>query len=75
LNVSDAPAASVVLAHVYVHTFEVVNADVPLPVRGVSLAPVGTASLVQWSPLGTVNLTANPATLEAASFLIVIVPQ
>ena len=57
MNVSDAPAASVLLDHVNVHEFDVVAADVPLPERGLSVAPAGTVSLVQWSPLGTVNWT------------------
>jgi hypothetical protein len=75
LNVIDAPAASVVLGQVNVHAFDDVVADVPLPERGLSAAPDGTVSLVQWSPLGTVNLTAKPVTLAAELFLIVIVPQ
>jgi hypothetical protein len=75
LNVSDAPAASVLLDQVNVHTFEVVLADVPLPLRGLSEAPEGTVSFVQWSPLGTENLTAKPVTLAAPLFLTVIVPQ
>ena len=57
MNVSDAPAASVLFAHVNLHVFDVVVADVPLPERGLSVAPDGTVSLVQWSPLGTVNWT------------------
>jgi hypothetical protein len=75
LNVSDAPAASVLLANVNVHAFDVVVADVPLPERGLSAAPEGTVSFVQWSPLGTVNLTAKPVTLADPLFLTVIVPQ
>jgi hypothetical protein len=55
LNVIEAPAASVLLAHVNLQTFDVVAADVPLPLRGLNAAPEGTVSLVQWSPPGTVN--------------------
>ncbi len=72
---SEPPAASVALAHVNLQTFDVVCAEVPLPVRGLSVAPEGTVSFVQWSPLGTLNCTEKPVTLLDAPFLIVIVPQ
>jgi hypothetical protein len=74
LNVVDAPAASDDV-NVKVHWLDVVCADVPLPVRGLSVAPDGTASFVQWSPLGTLKETANPCHEPAPSFLTVIVPQ
>jgi hypothetical protein len=54
LNVIDAPLASVV-DHVKTHLFDRVVAEVPLPLRGLNFAPDGTESLVQWSPLGTLN--------------------
>jgi hypothetical protein len=57
LNVTDAPAASELPAHVNLHVFDVVTAEVPLPDKGLSAAPEGTVSLVQWSPLGTWNWT------------------
>ena len=57
MKVTEAPAASVLLAHVNLHVFDVVVADVPLPERGLSVAPEGTVSFVQWSPLGSVNST------------------
>jgi hypothetical protein len=47
LKVSDAPPFNVVFAHVKVHSFDVVLAELPLPVSGLSFAPDGTASLVQ----------------------------
>jgi hypothetical protein len=47
LNVTDAPAASELLAHVNLHVFDVVTAEVPLPERGLRVAPEGTVSLVQ----------------------------
>jgi hypothetical protein len=75
LNVSDAPAASVVWAHVKTQTFACVVAEVPEPTSGPSVAPGGTASFVQWSPLGMLNRTENPVTLLDWSFLTVIVPQ
>jgi hypothetical protein len=75
LNVSEAPAASVLLDHVNLQVFDVVAADVPLPVSGLRTAPEGTVSLVQWSPLGTLNWTVNPVTEDDPLFLIVMVPQ
>jgi hypothetical protein len=75
LNVLDAPAASVVFDHVNVQTFDCVTALVPLPLSGPSVAPLGTVSFVQWSPLGTLNFTEKPVTLLDPPFLIVIVPQ
>jgi hypothetical protein len=75
LNVSDAPAASVVCGHEKMQTFDFVVADAPLPTSGPSVAPEGTASLVQWSPLGMLNCTAKPVTLLEPSFLNVMVPQ
>jgi hypothetical protein len=74
LKVVEAPAASEP-DHVNLQTFELVVADVPLPVRGLSVAPEGTVSLVQWSPLGIVNWTAYPLTADEPPFLMVIVPQ
>jgi hypothetical protein len=75
LNVSDAPAAIVALDHVNVQTFDCVYAELPEPVSGLKVAPEGTASLVQWSPLGMVNRTEKPATPLDVVFLMVIVPQ
>jgi hypothetical protein len=75
LNVVDAPFASVALDHVKTHLFDDVVAEEPLPLRGLNLAPDGTLSLVQWSPLGTLNWTANPWSADDPVFLTVIVPQ
>jgi hypothetical protein len=75
LNVSEAPAPSDLLDHVNLQVFDVVAAELPLPLRGLSVAPEGTASLVQWTPLGTLNWTLNPDTLDDPPFLMVIVPQ
>jgi hypothetical protein len=75
LNVSDAPRASLVLAQVKMHTFDVVVADAPLPVRGLNVAPDGTESLVQWAPSGICSCTEKPLMLPVPLFLIVIVPQ
>jgi hypothetical protein len=52
LNVFEAPLASLALAQVKMHTFDVVVAEGPLPVRGLKLAPDGTQSLVQCAPSG-----------------------
>jgi hypothetical protein len=60
LNVIDAPLASVALDQVNTHLFDLVVADDPLPLKGLNLAPDGTVSLVQCTPLGTLNCTANP---------------
>jgi hypothetical protein len=75
LKVIDAPLASVALDHVKTHLFDRVVAEVPLPLRGLNFAPDGTLSLVQWSPLGTLNCTANPWSDDDPVFLTVIVPQ
>jgi hypothetical protein len=75
LNVKDAPAFSVVFAQVKMHVLEEVVAELPVPLSGVSAAPEGTASFVQWSPLGTLNETSKPVTAEDPVFSIVIVPQ
>jgi hypothetical protein len=75
LNVSEAPAASLVLDQVNLQLFDVVAALVPLPLSGLRTAPDGTVSLVQWSPLGTLNCTTNPVTSDDPLFLIVTVPQ
>jgi hypothetical protein len=74
LNVFDAPLASDDV-QVNVHVFEVVVADEPLPLRGLSFAPEGTLSLVQCAPLATLKVTAKPLRAEAPVFLIVMVPQ
>jgi hypothetical protein len=47
LNVIEAPLASEALDHVKTHLFDDVAAELPLPLRGLSLAPDGTLSLVQ----------------------------
>jgi hypothetical protein len=47
LNVTEAPAASVLFAQVNVQVLDVVVAEVPLPDRGLNVAPEGTVSLVQ----------------------------
>jgi hypothetical protein len=47
LKVSDAPAASVALDQVNLQVLDCVYAELPEPVRGPSVAPEGTASLVQ----------------------------
>jgi hypothetical protein len=75
LNVSDAPPFNVVVGHVKVQWFDVVSAELPEPLSGLSVEPDGTASLVQWSPLGMLNDTSKPVTAEDPAFLIVIVPQ
>jgi hypothetical protein len=75
LNVTEAPFASVALDHVNTHLFDDVAAEVPLPLRGLSLAPDGTLSFVQWSPLGTLNCTAYPCRADEPVFLTVMVPQ
>jgi hypothetical protein len=76
LNISEAPAASDVLEdHVKMHVFEVVVAELPLPVRGLNVAPGGTKSFVQWAPLGTLNRTDRPRALAEPVFVTVIVPQ
>jgi hypothetical protein len=48
---------------------------VPLPVRGLNVAPEGTASLVQCTPLGTSKETAKPSHADALRFLTARVPQ
>ena len=75
MNVKDAPAFNVVVAHVKTQLLELVSAELPVPLRGLSTAPVGTASFVQWSPLGTLNATSKPVTAEDPVFSTVIVPQ
>ena len=75
MNVVEAPALICAEAHVNVHLFELVAAELPDPVSGLRVAPEGTVSLVQWSPLGTLNETAKPVTVALPVFLIVIVPQ
>jgi hypothetical protein len=57
LNVADAPEASFALAQVYTQWFDVVVADEPLPLRGLSFAPEGTESFVQCAPLAMSNAT------------------
>jgi hypothetical protein len=74
LNVFDAPAASDE-ANVNVHSFDFVAADDPLPLRGLNVAPDGTESFVQWSPLGIPKETANPFHEECPVFWTVIVPH
>ncbi len=73
--VSDAPDASVVFDQVNVHVFDVVNAEVPVPVSGLSTAPVGTVSLVQCTPVGTLNVRAKFEAFAGPLFLKVIVPH
>src|SRR5215475_5192986 len=73
--VNDAPDATVVPDQVYVHVLDVVTADDPVPVRGLSTAPAGTASLVQCTPLGTLNVTEKCEALAGPLFLNVIVPH
>jgi hypothetical protein len=75
LNVSDAPAASFAVDQVNLQTFDCVCAELPVPLRGPRVAPEGTVSFVQCSPLGTVKSTEKPVTLLDAVFLIAIVPQ
>ena len=47
MNVNEAPALIEAEAHANVHAFDVVAAELPLPERGLNVAPEGTASLVQ----------------------------
>jgi hypothetical protein len=75
LKVFVAPAARVALDHVKTQWFDDVLAALPLPLRGLSVAPVGTASFVQCAPAGTSNETANPCHAEGAAFLTDNVPQ
>jgi hypothetical protein len=75
LNVFEAPDASVALDQVNLQWFDVVVADVPLPVSGLKTAPDGTASFVQCVPLGTSNATEYPEALDGPLFFTVIVPQ
>jgi hypothetical protein len=74
LNVS-LPFTARVLVHVNVQVFDFVVADEPLPLRGLSLAPDGTESLVQCAPDGTLKVTAKPFNADDPVFLMVIVPQ
>jgi hypothetical protein len=74
LNVLVAPAASVCVK-VKVHAFDVVHAEVPVPVRGLSVEPEGTASLVQCTPAGTSKDTAKPTHACEPLFLTASVPQ
>jgi hypothetical protein len=62
LNVVVAPALIVVFANVNTQWFELVVAELPEPLSGLRTAPEGTVSLVQWSPLGTLNATLKPVT-------------
>jgi hypothetical protein len=76
LKVSEVPAASDVLEdHVKMHVFEVVAAELPLPVSGLNVAPDGTVSFVQCAPLGTLNLTDKPEAVAEPVFVTVIAPQ
>ena len=70
-----APEASVVFDQVNVHVFDVVNAEVPVPVSGLSTAPVGTASLVQCAPVGTLNVSEKFDAFAGPLFLKLIVPH
>jgi hypothetical protein len=74
LNVLVAPGASDCV-HVKMHTFDVVWAEAPVPVKGLNVAPEGIASLVQCTPLGTSKETAKPFHADALLFLTVRVPQ
>jgi hypothetical protein len=75
LNVFVAPTASDPVAHVKTQWFDLVAADVPLPLRGLSVAPLGTVSFVQWTPLGTSKATVRPTADEGPSFFTERVPQ
>jgi hypothetical protein len=74
LNVFVAFDPSEALAHVKTQWLALVTADEPCPLRGLSVAPEGTLSFVQWTPLGTSNSTVIPVT-AFDPFLKVIVPQ
>jgi hypothetical protein len=73
--VKDDPEVSVAPDQVYVHVLDVVVADDPVPVSGLSTAPAGTASLVQCAPLGTLNVKEKCEAFEGPLFLKVIVPH
>jgi hypothetical protein len=75
LNVVVAPEASFALAHVNVHWLDFVAADEPLPLSGLSVAPEGTASFVQCTPLGTSNETLYPVAAWGPLFFTLMVPQ
>jgi hypothetical protein len=75
LNVLDAPDAIVPPDHVNLQWFDFVAAEDPLPNNGLSVAPEGTVSFVQCTPLGTSNSTTRPVAAEGPAFLTLIVPQ
>jgi hypothetical protein len=75
LNVFVVPAANEVLAHVNTQWFDDVEAELPVPLSGLKVAPEGTASFVQWTPLGTSNATVKPVVLPGPLFFTEIVPQ